>query len=538
MKKIIALILLLSLLLSACAPANQSTTKKEEGQQTSQGEGEKKDGKDEQKEQQGKEEPKEEKFKDTLIFAQGADVTSLDPHIGRETPAVTVHCQIFDTLVATDSEKNIVPHIAEKYEVIGDQAVKFFLRKGVKFHNGEELKAEDVKYSLERASVSPRVTYIFDFIDHVEIVDDYTVIVHTKMPYAPILNNLAHPCGAILNKKVMEADEESVKTNPIGCGPYKFVQWKQNEGVTLEAFEDYYMGAPKTKHVEMKVIPEAAQRLIALETGEIDIAYGIQQNDVEKVKNNDKLDIASRNTSFVTYLTLNTTVAPFDNLEFRQAMAHAIDKQLLVDTLLYGQGETTNSIITDVVFGGVKEQKGLEYDVDKAKALLEKSGVKLPVEITIDVNDNQTRIDTCQVLQSMFQEIGIEAKVNVMEFGAMIEKANKSDAGIQMAGWITSTSDADYTFYPLFHSTMAGAPGNRSFYSNATVDEKIMQARKTTNYDERKTLYAQIGDIIAQECPVIPLYSTKENVGLNKKVKSFEADPIGYHKLANVSVTE
>lgn len=535
MKKIIALILLFSLLLSACTPGNPSTSKQNEGQEATQNQDQ---GKDEKQQQGAEEAPKEEKFKEVLIFAQGADVTSLDPHIGRETPAVTVHCQIFDTLVATDSEKNIVPHLAEKYEVVGEKAVKFFLRKGVKFHNGEELKAQDVKYSLERASVSPRVTYIFDFIDNVEIVDEYSVIVHTKMPYAPILNNLAHPCGAILNKKVMEADEESVKTNPIGCGPYKFVQWKQNEGVTLEAFEDYYMGAPKTKRVEMKVIPEAAQRLIALETGEIDIAYGIQQNDVEKVVNNEKLEIASKNTSSVTYLTLNTTVAPFDKLEFRQAMAHAIDKQLLVDTLLYGQGQTTNSIITDVVFGGVKEQKGLEYDVDKAKELLEKSGVTLPVEITIDVNDSQTRIDTCQVLQSMFQEIGIEAKVNVMEFGAMIEKANKSDAGIQMAGWITSTSDADYTFYPLFHSSMAGAPGNRSFYSNASVDEKIMQARETTDYNERKKLYAQIGDIIAQECPVIPLYSTKENVGLNKKVKSFEADPIGYHKLANVSVME
>lgn len=476
--------------------------------------------------------------KDTIIFAQGADVTSLDPHIGKETPAITVTDQIFDTLTMTDDDMKVQPGIAESWEQLSDTSYKFKIREGIKFHNGETLTAEDVKFSLDRAIASSYVSYIVNFISEVEVEDEYTVVVNTHEPYAPILMNLAHPSTAIVCKSAVEADPEAIKTSPIGCGPYKFVEWKQGDSVKLEAFEDYYLGAPVTKNVVMRVIPENAQRTIALETGEIDIAYGLSVNDIERVNEDEKLDVLTTKTSSVTYISFNTEREPFNDIRVRQAIAYAIDKQLLVDTLLYGQGAVANSVISEVVFGGVKDLEGLEYNPEKAKELLKEAGVKEDIEFTICVNDNQIRIETCQVIQEFLNEVGIKLKIEVLEFGSLIEKTTNKQHDMAFFAWVTSTSDADYTYYPLFHSSMHGAPGNRSFYNNPEVDKLIEAGRTNSDYVEREKTYKEIAEVLADEVPSLPLYFQNMSVGINKKVEGFTINPIGYHKLNNVKVFE
>ena len=231
-------------------------------------------------------------YKDTLVWAQGADVTSLDPHQGKETPAVEVTDQIFDTLTVVDAATGeLQPQIAESWDQNSDTSYTFHIRQGVKFHDGSEVKAEDVKFSLDRAINSAAVSYIVDFIDKVDVVDDYTVNVELKAPYAPALRNLSVPFAAIVPKAVVEADEEAFKLHPIGTGPYKFVEWKQGDSVTLERFDDYYAGPAETQKLVMKVIPEASQRTIALETGEVDLAYDLLPNDLEKVRSNSDLQL-------------------------------------------------------------------------------------------------------------------------------------------------------------------------------------------------------------------------------------------------------
>ncbi len=476
-------------------------------------------------------------YKDTIVFAQGADVTSLDPHVGKETPAITVTDQIFDTLTRTNEAREVQPAIAESWEQVSDKEYRFKIRQGIKFHNGEVLTAEDVKFSLDRAIASSYVAYIVNFIESVEVEDEYTVLVKTHEPYAPILMNLAHPSTAILCKKTMEADPEAIKTAPVGCGPYKFVEWKQGDSLKLEAFDEYYAGAPKTKYVLMRVIPENAQRTIALETGEIDIAYNLSVNDIERVKEAQNLEVQTTDTSSCTYISFNTTKAPFDNIKARQAIAYAIDKQLLVDTLLYGQGSVANSVINEVVFGGVKGLEGIPYDPEKAKALAKEAGLE-GAEFTISVNENQIRIETCQVIQGMLSEIGVNLKIEVLEFGALIEKTTNKDFDMAFFAWITSTSDADYTYYPLFSSKMFGAPGNRSFYANPEVDQLLEDGRSNADYAKRKEIYKKIAEILADEVPSLPLYFQKMSVGLNNKVEEFTIDPIGYHKLENVQVAK
>lgn len=476
-------------------------------------------------------------IKDTVIFAQGADITSLDPHIGKETPAITVHGQIFNSLVATDENMEIKPSIAKSWEMLSDTSYEFKLRDDVKFHDGSLLTAEDVKFSLDRAVASSYVSYIVNFIESVEVVDEYTVVVNTNEPYAPILMNLAHPSAAIVSKAITEADPEGIKTKPIGTGPYKLVEWKQGEYAKLEANLDYFEGEPKTKYVTMKVIPEPAQRTIALETGEIDVAYDISANDLAKIEENEDLKLLEAPSLSSWFLQFNIKHKYFDNPKVRQAIRYAIDYQDIVDNILYGSGKIAGSIIPPVSFG-YQDVDVIEYNKEKAKELLTEAGYPDGFDATLYVNDNQVRKEICQVIQSQLKEIGINVEVKVLEFATFIDKANQGEPDMGFYGWTTSTADADYTYYPLLHSSQHGAPGNRSFIANDEIDKYIENARVSADKNVRMENYKNLENVLLELSPIAPLFYTNLNVGVSKNVNGFILNPAGYHNYFTVTVNK
>ena len=454
-------------------------------------------------------------YKNTLTWAQGADVTSLDPHQGKETPAVQVNTQIFDTLVTVDPETNeVVPQIAESWEQTDDQTYVFKIREGIKFHDGSDLTAEDVKFSL-----------------------DHTVTVKTTAPYAPTLRNLAIPFAAIVPKAVVEADENAFIQNPVGSGPYKFVEWNHGDHVTLKAFDDYYAGKPETENLIMKVIPETSQRTIALETGEVDLAYDLAVNDIPKVNSDDKLTVYEIPSLTCWYVSMNMNKKPFDNPKVREAMSMAIDRQTIIDTINAGSGQTADAIIAPAVFGyystGVKE-----YNPTKAKELLAEAGYPNGFSTTLWVNDNQSRIEMCQAMQAMLLEVGVQCNLEVLEFGSFISRTTAGDHDLAYFGWTTSSGDADYSYYSLEHSTQQGAAGNRSFLADPDVDKLIEEARSNTNEEERKELYKELAIKLDEINNNIPVYYSSINVGANKKVEGFVMDANGYHSLEKVKVAQ
>ena len=477
-------------------------------------------------------------YKNTLTWAQGADVTSLDPHQGKETPAVQVNTQIFDTLVTVDPETNeVVPQIAESWEQTDDQTYVFKIREGIKFHDGSDLTAEDVKFSLDRARNSAAVSYIVNFIEEVTVDDDHTVTVKTTAPYAPTLRNLAIPFAAIVPKAVVEADENAFIQNPVGSGPYKFVEWNHGDHVTLKAFDDYYAGKPETENLIMKVIPETSQRTIALETGEVDLAYDLAVNDIPKVNSDDKLTVYEIPSLTCWYVSMNMNKKPFDNPKVREAMSMAIDRQTIIDTINAGSGQTADAIIAPAVFGyystGVKE-----YNPTKAKELLAEAGYPNGFSTTLWVNDNQSRIEMCQAMQAMLLEVGVQCNLEVLEFGSFISRTTAGDHDLAYFGWTTSSGDADYSYYSLEHSTQQGAAGNRSFLADQDVDKLIEEARSNTNEEERKELYKELAIKLDEINNNIPVYYSSINVGANKKVEGFVMDANGYHSLEKVKVAQ
>jgi peptide/nickel transport system substrate-binding protein len=477
-------------------------------------------------------------YKDTVVWAQGADVTSLDPHQGKETPAVEVTDQIFDTLTVVDAATGeLQPLIAESWDQNSDTSYTFHIRQGVKFHDGSEVKAEDVKFSLDRAINSAAVSYIVDFIDRVDVVDDYTVNVELKAPYAPALRNLSVPFAAIVPKAVVEADEEAFKLHPIGTGPYKFVEWKQGDSVTLERFDDYYAGPAETQKLVMKVIPEASQRTIALETGEVDLAYDLLPNDLEKVRSNSELQLFEAPSLTCYYISMNMNKAPYDDQKVRDAVNYAIDRQLIIDTIASGSGEPADAIIAPAVFGYFSPG-AYEYDPEKAKSLLAEAGYPNGFETSIWVNDNQTRVEVCQAVQAMLQDVGITCNIEVMEFGSFISRTSAGEHDMGYFGWVTSTTDADYTYYSLEHSSQQGAAGNRSFIADPEVDKLIETGRTSADESVRLKAYEDLAVKLKEVNNNAPIYYSTITAGAGAKVEGFVMDPIGYHKLDHVKVAK
>lgn len=477
-------------------------------------------------------------IKDTLIFAQGADITSLDPHIGRQLRACTVSTNMFDTLVKFDSDMNIVPSIAESWEWLSDSSIKFNIRKDIKFHNGDELTAEDVKYSLERALASEHVSYTVNFIDTVELEDDYTVIVNTKGPYSVALASLTSSTSGIVSKRAAEELGDKFALNPVGSGPFKFVEWKQGEYCKLEAFEDYYLGKPETQYVIMKVVPEITQRSILLETGEIDLAYELAPNDVAKIKANDELTVYEDLSSKVIEISFNClSKGPIGNKLVRQAIEYALDKDSLVENVIYGKGKAEVIPVTPGLFGYIDYPEKNKYNIEKAKELLEKAGYAEGFETSIFVDNDQTRIELCQVVQNQLSEIGIKVNVEVMEYGTLLDLVYEGDEyEMWMTFWNTTIGDADRAVHSLFFSQHGGV--NDSRYHSKEMDDLLIKQRAEMDPEKRLEIFKEIYDLLAEDMPIVSLYTDYNLVGANKNVKGFELTPEAYYKLRNVTVAK
>lgn len=516
MKKLVAMVFALVMLLSACVSNPDAVTDgNSSGGTTTEG-----------------------GYKDTLTWAQYADVTSMDPHVGKESVAVTVNTQIFSTLMRVTGDSEPQPSLAESYKQLDDTSWEFTIRQGVKFHDGTEMTVEDVKYSLDRAIASSYVNYVVSFIDNVEITGENTIVIHTTEPYVPILNNLSIPFTAIVPKAYIEKNgDEYFAQHPVGTGPYKMVEWNPGESIKLEAFDEYFGGTPKTKNLIMKVIPEAAQRVIAMETGEIDIAYSISANDVSKIEENPDLVAVTRpsRTCYNYYFNLQEG-HPTADPKVREAISHAIDRQLIIDAILSGRGEEATSIIAPTVVGYIPDLPVYEYDLDLAKQLMAESNYPDGCKITMVVNDAQERIEICQAVQDMLKELNITVEIKSYEQATYIQALNNGEHDMGFSAWITSTGDADYAYYPLYFSESPSSAGNRSFFADPRADELILAGRAEFDPEKRLDIYRELNEVIYENCANVFICHPLDVVALSKNVEGFVANDDGYHQLENVTV--
>lgn len=479
------------------------------------------------------------KVKEELIIAQDGESKSLDIHQGNDGFSLRANRLIYSRLVEADENMQIHPGLAESWQQLDDKTMQFKLRKGIKFHNGDDFTAEDVKFSFERMMNSPRIAFVLPPIERIDIVDDYTVNIVTKTPFGPLLAHLSHPALGMVSKKLLTENPEALKEKPIGTGSYKFKEWIYGDKLVLEKNEDFYDKNERgLKYIIFKNVVEASNRAIGLETGEIDIATPISSVDEENIKNNPKLQLLTKPSISYTYIGMNMTKAPLNDIRVRKAINYAIDKQAIIDVILNGNGKIATSPIASGVFGFTDKTKNYEYNVEKAKELMKEAGYENGFTTSILVFSGEANTQTAEIVQAYLKEIGIDLKIEIVEVSAYWDMTERGVHNLFLGSWGVVTGDADYGLYAMYHSSAKGGAGNRDFYENEKVDELLDKAKTEIDPETRKKLYEEAQILIVNDAPDVMLYNRNLTVGAQKYIKGLGIHPVTLYNFATVYIEE
>ncbi|GAB3799161.1 glutathione ABC transporter substrate-binding protein [Virgibacillus kimchii] len=491
-----------------------------------------------------------ETVEDHLVVDIASDPVSLDPHAANDGNSLYVMNAMYDTLVTLDTDLELQPALAESFEQLEDTVWEAKIREDVTFHDGSELNAEVVKANLDRVldpEMGSPLAFLFDMIEAVEVTDEYTVEITTAYPFSALPLHLAHPGGHMISLESIEADYEavengeepfaSVNENPVGTGYFKFDERSSGAHVTLVKNEDYWGEEAQVDSVTFQVVPEDLTRVAELETGDADIIYPVNANDMEQIDNNEGTHVHQSDSSNLTYIGMDTQREPFNDDRVRRAVAMTIDNEEIIEGVTDGVALTAEGPLAPTVIGYSDAITPMEHDLETARELLAEAGYEDGFTASIAVNDRTTS-DIATIVQAQLSEIGIDLDIEMMETGAYLEVTANGEIDMHVGSWGTVTLDADYGLYPMFHSENAGAPGNRSFFSNTEVDDLLDQARQETEEEVRMELYEEAQQIIIDEAPIVPVYHSVLLAGLRDEVNGFYQYPSSFPFLRDVSLEE
>lgn len=479
--------------------------------------------------------------KETLTVGLSGDAIALDPVATNDNQSSNVMLQIYEGLVKADKDGQILPSLAESYEQVDDVTYKFNLKKGVKFHNGEELKASDVVFSLKRAIEAPNVTHLFQTIDidSVKALDDYTVEFKQTEPFAGILAALCHPGGFIVSEKAVTEAGDDFAQHPVGTNALKFVKWNRADSLELEQFEDYHGTPTEYKKLTFRVIPEPSNRVIELESGGVDIAYDIIATDIEKVENNEKLTLLKSLDYGETYLGFNFSKELLSDPKVREAITLALDKDSIVKAVFHDLGQTATGILPPTLKYSISDtMKVKEQNIEKAKELLKEAGYPDGFSLNISTNDNKDRSDMATAMKEQLAQVGIDATINVLEWSAFNEVIKNGDQDLFMIAWTADSPDADTFLFPCFHSSAKGEGGNYVFLEDPKVDELLEEARFEQDDAKRAEKYTEAQEYLMEINAWIPLHNKEMTIGTRKEIGNISLSPLGFHTLTQVSMGE
>ena len=469
-----------------------------------------------------------------VVIAQGVDPTTLDMMNQQEQPASNVGAQMFESLLERDQSLKLVPALAaEMPKLVAPTTWEFKLRKGVKFHNGEDFTAESVKFSLERL-VNPanklRGSSSFAPIERVEIVDQFTVKIHTKKPWPVFLSHIALRQAAMYPPKEYAGKETAaISKNPIGTGPYKFVRWSKDEEIVMEAFPGYWGGAAKVKTVVFKPIPDDAVRVAALQNGEIDVAVNIPPHLAGIIDKHPKIFLSTAPSIRTIQLMIYTHqmdanhkatgpyAGPTADKRVRQALAYAIDADEIIKSVMDGKAVRVATMLPSLHFGYDPSLKPLKQDVAKSKKLLADAGFPNGVEITL--NGPQGRYvrdkEVAEAVAGQLNKAGIKTTLRTYEFVNYLNNmVYVHKAGpVWLIGWGHPTMDAEAIYVPLFK-----APNIFVNWQNDDFNGMVEEAQSMMDEKKRLAQYQRINKLWIEEVPAIPLYQQIDLYGANKRL--------------------
>lgn len=471
----------------------------------------------------------------TLVVGAENEPERLNP-IMEET--MEMEPMIFRGLTRFDENNKPVADLAKSWEIAADGlSYIFHLRDDVKWHDGKPFTAKDVKFTLEAImnpqNNSPNLQELEE-VKTVEVIDDHTVKITLKRTFPPLLDKLTRgmvPEHILAGQDIATAD---FNNNPIGTGPFKFVEWKKGQNIVLEANKDYYGTKPKLEKVIFKVLPDANVRAVQLETGEVDVTF-LEPDQLKRMEKVSAITVHKIPTADYRVMMFNFRKPLWQDVKVRQAICYATNRQAILDGVLLGEGSTAYGPL-QLNWANNPNVEKYDYNVDKAKALLaeagwkpgkdgilEKNGQKLSFKLTTFSHD-PVRVNIVNALSAELKKIGIDCIPDPRERGSF--KWNEVESFL--LGW-GSPFDPDDHAYKLFHSSQIENGWNLQGYKNAQVDKYLELARTTADEGKRKEYYAKFQEELAKDPSFDFIVYLKALYGVNKNVEGVKERILGHH---------
>ncbi len=480
--------------------------------------------------------------KDTVRVAIGVDLDTVDPHDITTTMVFNVLRHCYETIVWVDSKGNVIPWLAERWEVSEDGKVyTFYIRKGVKFHDGTPLNASVVKANFDRW-MDPTVKVAqrgqLGPLSKAEVVDEYTVRVYLKEPFAVFLKSLSTYLFITSSKVIATYGNKSI-TEVVGTGPYKFVAWEKGKRIVLERNEEYWGGKSILKRIEWLIIPEASTRLAALLAGDVDFAFNLPPTDLERVKNDPRFVPVLPVSNRIIFVAM-VPRGPLADPRVRQAINYAVDVDAIINSVLYGLGIRTNAPLPPHFFG-YHEMPAYGYNVEKAKQLLAEAGYPNGFKVTLMHPAGRYMQDkqVSEAIQAYLSKVGITVELKTMDWPSFVAELrkplNEKTYDMVFLGWGPGVADAHFALYGQFHSSQAPPAGlAAAHYNNSEVDKLLELGMSDVNESKRAEYYKKAIEIIWKDAPWLFLYTQKWFYASSAQLQNFtvniDGEQVFFHK--------
>ena len=481
-----------------------------------------------------------------LVAALNADIQTAD--VQKTSKDYEVPFNIFDRLVdvevGTDGNSKIVPSLAESWDISDDGLeYTFHLRQGVKFHNGNDFTAEDVAYTFHRMltveggvntecidqikGADELLAGETDTLEGVEVVDDYTIKVTLKEPFAGFLASISSPGVSIYDSEATEAAGDQFGMDPavtVGTGPFEFSSWSFNNQLVLTRNEDYWKGASGLPGVVIKIIPDTETQSMMFESGELDILdLDYAADSVDRFTETYPDQIVQGPRVGIVYFTMNFNKEPFQDVRVRKAVQMSIDRQAILDALYGGRGQVEQGIFPHGLIGFNPDQEEIKYDPEAAKALLAEAGYAdgFDMEIAADSSASDTMTMALEIVSDQLAEVGIRAEIKNYDESTWLETRKSGELGSFISTWSADYNDPDnfiYTFFGNEEKTRIRSIN----YPDTEVMERVAKARTIVNEDERLAEYKALEEkIIHEDAAWVPMFSRLHLFAVSKRVQGF-----------------
>jgi peptide/nickel transport system substrate-binding protein len=470
--------------------------------------------------------------KDAMIVGLGTNIATPDNHKLTGLPAIGAVSNAGDFLVLMDANSNVKPWLATSWESAdGGRSLILTLRPNVKMHDGNILKAEDVRYSIERFRKYAIGRAALNMVTAVTVLDDRRVKITTQAPFPPLLRTLAYPGLSMYSKAAIEkVGDDNFRNHIAGPGPYRVTEFKAGDKMVMTAFDDFWAGKPILKTITFRMMPEMSARILALESGDVDLIDAVSPQETERLAKNSKLQIINPPSAGFIRMYMNTQKGPLTDKRVRQAIVYAIDRESIVKNLFKGQAEVAHSLAPPGVFGYTGEYDVYKYNPAKARELLKEAGAS-NLKFTLLHSPGRYLMSTevVEAIKANLAAVGIDMTIQNMEWGAFSQatstKLEETRMQASLNWWRSINGDADSAIAEF--ATKFFPPGNNTaFFSNPQYDKLYAQEQAETTATRREQQLKEMQKILMEEMPAVPLYRQPNLWAASANLTNVEISPL------------